>query len=189
MNIKSSLQIISEMAAADSSLNIETNYTYDTVRETYNLIPEADEPMVTEAADVIINRTRNGEYFVEMNNLVSFMFDSGIKEISEALDLVAVSNGLRPRQVGLCIESQQRIDSVLEAAKKQSKAKNDPRIMKRAADKVNKNNAVAAKLLNKGYKVVKKNKRSVVCPKCGKVAGKCKCEFATESASLNPNRS
>lgn len=182
MNIKSNIQLLSEAAKADTNLYMETNLTYDQVREAYSMIPEAEEPMVTEAADVIINKTLNGDFYVEMTNLASFMMDSGITDISEALDIVAAANNLYPRQVGLCVESQSRVDSVLEAAKKKAKAKRDPSIMKAAADKINKNNAVIAKLMGKGYKVIKKSVSSKVCPKCGKVKGKCKCELATESA-------
>lgn len=177
MNIKSNIQLLSEAAAADLKLNTEAIVGYDAVREAYSAIPEAPEPVVTEASDVLITKTANDEYYVEMLNLAPFMMDTGITDISEALDLVAAANGLQPRQVGLCIESQARVDAVLEAARKKSKETKDPKPLKKAVEKIDKNNAVAAKLMKKGYKVVKKG-AAKVCPHCGKLSGKCKCEFA-----------
>jgi len=183
MNIKSNLQLLSEAASSDVQLRTDLNSAFQTVKEAFHAIPECEEDCVTEAENVLVNRMSNGEYYVEMTCLAPFMLDSGIKDIGEALDMVAQANGLQPREVGLCIESESRVDQVLEAAEKTSKEKKDPKILKKAVDKVNKNNAVAAKLLSKGYKVVKKKAGSKVCPNCGKACGKCECSF---KESVNP---
>lgn len=184
MNLKSNLQLIAEAAAVDNSLNIQANYDYDIVKETYSIIPEINESIVTEATDVVVTKTSTNDYFVEMVNLAPFMVDSGINNIAEALDVITAAYNLPPKSIGLVIESQARIDSILEAARKKAKDKKDPKILKRAIDKVNKNNAVAKKLMDNGYKVVKKNSSSKVCPKCGKVAGKCECQL-NESGDLD----
>lgn len=176
MNLKSSMQLIAEAATADMNIRTEATRTFDMIREAYNRIPEAPEAVVTEAADVLITETFEHEYFVEMVNLAPFMLDSGIRDIAEALDMVAVANGIEPKALGLCIESQATIDAYLEAAKKKTKETGDPKHLKKAADKVDKNNKVANNLMKKGYKVVRKKAESKVCPKCGKVVSKCKCK-------------
>lgn len=183
MDIKSNLQLLSEAAEFDLREINESGINIETVRETYETIPEADEPIVTESTDVIITNTRDGEYYVEMANLAPFMFDSGIMNIAEALDVVAEANGLPKKSVGLIIESQEAVDAYLEAAKKKSKATKDPKYVKKAVEKVNKSNAAASKLMKNGYKVKKKGLNSKVCPSCGKVAEKCMCELAVIEAA------
>jgi len=183
MDIKSNLQLLSEAAEFDLRETDDSIITIDTVREAYDLIPEADEPIVTESTDVIITNTRDGEYYVEMVNLAPFMFDSGITNIAEALDIVAEANNLPKKSVGLIIESQDAVDAYLEAAKKKSEKTKDPKHAKKAAEKINKSNAAAAKLLKNGYKVKKKSVNSKVCPSCGKVAEKCMCELAVIEAA------
>ena len=183
MDIKSNLQLLSEAAEFDLRETDTSAINIDTVREAYDLIPEADEPIVTESTDVIITNTRDGEYYVEMVNLAPFMFDSGITNIAEALDIVAEANGLPKKSVGLIIESQEAVDAYLEAAKKKSAKTKDPKHAKKAAEKINKSNAAAAKLLKNGYKVKKKSVNSKVCPSCGKVAAKCMCELAVIEAA------
>jgi len=187
MNIKTNIQLLSEAAAIDNELKTDANYTLDTVKEAYKVIPEVPEAIVTEAADVVVTQLSNGDYYCEMVNLAPFMIDAGINNIAEALDLVASAYNLPEKSVGLVIESQERIDSMLEAARKSSQEKKNPKIMKKAADKVNKNNAVAAKLMKQGYKVAKKNASSKVCPKCGKVSTKCKCVIK-ETADMDSSK-
>ena len=183
MNIKSNIQLLSEVASIDNNLNTDVNYTLDTVKEAYSIIPELPEAVVTEAADVVVTQLSNGDYYCEMVNLAPFMIDSGITNIAEALDLVAAAYNLPSKSVGLVIESQDRIDSMLEAAKKSSKEKKNPKIAKNAAEKVNKNNVVASKLMKQGYKVAKKNASSKVCPKCGKVSTKCRCVIKEDATT------
>ena len=187
MNIKSNIQLLSEAAAIDNELKTDANYTLDTVKEAYSVIPEVPEAIVTEAADVVVTQLSNGDYYCEMVNLAPFMIDAGITNVAEALDLVASAYNLPEKSVGLVIESQERIDSMLEAARKSSQEKKNPKIMKKAADKVNKNNAVASKLMKQGYKVAKKNASSKVCPKCGKVFTKCKC-VVKETADIDSSK-
>ena len=176
MDLKSNLQLLAEAAAGDIQVRTEANQTFEMIREAYSRIPEAPEIVVTEASDVVITETFENEYYVEMVNLAPFMLDSGIRDIAEALDMVAAANGIAPKQLGLCIESQTTIDAYLEAARKKTKQTGDPKHLKKAAAKVDKNNKIAANLMKKGYKVVRKKSVSKVCPKCGKAVGKCKCE-------------
>ena len=133
--------------------------------------------VVTEAKDVVITQTLENEFFVEMTNLAPFMLDSGITNIAEALDMVAAANGLEPRAVGLCIESQANVDTMLEAAKKKAKETKSDKPLKAAMSKIDKNNKAAASLMRKGYKVVRKSNSSKVCPKCGKANCKCECNL------------
>ena len=178
MNIKSNLLLLAEAATADMKIHTKNTYALDSVREAYAKIPESPEMVVTEAADVVITETAENEFFVEMSNLAPFMMDSGITNIAEALDMVAAANGLEPKALGLCIESQVSVDAMLEAAKKKSEATKSDKPLKSAMAKVDKNNKAAASLMKKGYKVVKKSNSSKVCPKCGKANCKCECDMS-----------
>lgn len=180
MNLKSNLQLLAEAAALDTKMNTKNTLALESVREAYSKIPESPEMVVTEAKDVVITETFENEYFVEMTNLAPFMMDSGINNIAEALDIVAVANGLEPKALGLCIESQASVDAMLEAAKKKSKETKSDKPLKVAMGKIDKSNKVAATLMKKGYKVVKKSNASKVCPKCGKANCKCECNLSSK---------
>lgn len=177
MNIKSNLQLLAEAAATDMKIHSKNTYALDSVREAYSKIPESPEMIVTEAENVLITETFENEYYVDMANLAPFMMDSGITNIGEALDMVAAANGLEPKALGLCIESQANVDAMLEAAKKKSEETKSDKPLKAAMAKVDKNNKAAATLMKKGYKVVKKSNSSKVCPKCGKANCKCECDL------------
>ena len=175
MDIKSNMQLVAEAAAMDIKINTANSNKKDTVLEAYTAIPTIKEPAVTEAADVIINQTSDG-YYVEMVNLAPFMFDSGIKSIGTALDIVAEANNLNEKEVGLVVESQVNVNNNIANAEARAKKTGNYKVLENAVNKVNKNNLIIKRLLDEGYKVVKKSDDSKVCPKCGKVAGKCKCE-------------
>lgn len=183
MDIKSNLQLLAEAAAADTSLDIAKSAKLDTVKETYSVIDESDEMMVTEAADVIVTKTRKGEYYTEMVNIAPFMTDAGITSIAKALDMVAEANGLPEKSVGLVVESQSSVNATLDAAQAKSARTNNKKILENAINKVNKNNAIISKLLSEGFKVKKKSEDSKVCPKCGKA--KCKCECGSSCGGGN----
>ena len=176
MDIKSNLQLLSEAAAIDTKINTKAAMRYDVVREAYKAIPEATEAMVTEASDVIVTATSDGNYYVEMVNLAPFMLDSGIKSVATALDKVAESYGLPDRSVGLVVESQSFVDYTLESARAKAESTGNTKILENALSKVNKNNAIIAKLMSEGYEVVKKTDNAKVCPDCGKAKCKCDCD-------------
>ena len=182
MTFKNNLTLLSEAATIDLKMDTEEALRFDTVREAYDAIPEMNEDVVTEASDVVVLNTRDGEYYVEFVNLAPFMKDSGITDIAEALDLVASANGLNSRDVGLVIESQYDVDAYLEAAKKKSNDTRNSKTVKNAMNKVSKSTSTSKALMDKGYKVKKKSKNSKVCPKCGKAVSKCKCECGDMSS-------
>ena len=171
MNIKNDLALLSEMAASDIKLNTKNVSRADTIHEVYSSIPEIEEPVVTEACDVVITETANNNYYVEMVNLAPFMLDSGIKSISKALDMVAEANNLPVKSLGLVVESQENVDNAISKAKSNV----NPKVLESTLNKLNKNNIAINHLLREGYKVAKKSKDSKVCPKCGKATCKCEC--------------
>ena len=181
MNFKSNISLLAEAAAHEAANNVQQNYDIDTIIEAYNTIPESDEAVVTEASDVLVTRTLNNDYYVELANLAPFMKDSGITDIKDAMQLVAEANDIYLSDLTLCIESQDEVNSFLEAAKKKSKETGDSKYVKSAMKKVDKNNKAAASLMKHGVKVAKKRSSSKVCPKCGKVASKCKCECGSST--------
>lgn len=180
MDIKTNMALLAEAAAIDANLNIVNEANVDAVRESYNNIPECVGITVTEAADVVITPVA-GDYFVEMTNLAPFLLDSGIRSVSKALDMVAEANGLEPKSVGLIIDSQDTVSRMLyESTAKARKTGND-KIRENAISKVNKNIAIAKRLMSEGYKVAKKRSDAKVCDKCGKAKGKCECDGANSS--------
>lgn len=188
MDIKSNLQLLSEAAAYDTTINTKASVRLDTVREAYTAIPTMPADMVTEAADVVISAAPNGNYYVEMTNLAPFMLDSGIKSISKALDLVAEANYLPKKSVGLVVESQSYIETTLNNARTKADASGNHKILESAINKVNKNNAVIAKLLSEGYKVAKKNDDAKVCPDCGKSKSKCVCDEDCDNGNCDDKK-
>ena len=176
MDLKSNLQLMSEAAISDIQAATSMNLELDTVREAFELIPEAPEPVVTEAADVLVTQMSTGEYYVEFANLAPFMNDAGITNIAEALDLVAEVYGLPKKSIGLIVESAEKVDTILETAKSKAKKTGNQKVAKNAVVKVDKTNKVAKSLMENGYKVARKSKDSAVCSKCGKVISKCTCK-------------
>lgn len=180
MDIKTNMALLAEAAAIDANLNIVNEANVDAVRESYNSIPECVGITVTEAADVVVTPVA-GDYFVEMTNLAPFLLDSGIRSVSKALDMVAEANGLEPKSVGLIIDSQDTVSRMLyESTAKARKTGND-KIRENAISKVNKNIAIAKRLMSEGYKVAKKRSDAKVCDKCGKAKSKCECDGANSS--------
>ena len=176
MNIKSNIQLLAEAAAADLQINTQAVVELDAIKESYNSIPTAEGYCVTEASDVIVNKIGNG-YYVEMVNLSPFMLDSGITTIAKALNLVAEANGLPAKSVGLVIDSQESVNGMLANSDARAKSTGNTKIRENAVAKIQKNIAIANKLISEGYKVVKKGDKkdkNTVCPDCGKA--KCKCE-------------
>ena len=79
------------------------------------------------------------------------MTSNGITSVAEALNNVAQVNGLQEKAVGLLIESDDQVKSMInKAAKKGSKAK------ERALDKVKKATKLPEKLKKEGFSVKKK---------------------------------
>lgn len=176
MNIKSNIQLLAEAAAADLKINTQAVVELDAIKESYNSIPTAEGYCVTEASDVIVNKIGN-DYYVEMVNLSPFMLDSGITTIAKALNLVAEANGLPAKSVGLVIDSQESVNGMLANSDARTKSTGNTKIRENAVAKIQKNIAIANKLISEGYKVVKKGDKkdkNTVCPDCGKA--KCKCE-------------
>ena len=176
MNIKSNIQLLAEAAATDLQINTQAAVELDSIKESYNSIPTAEGYCVTEAADVIVNKIGN-DYYVEMVNLSPFMLDSGITTIAKALNLVAEANGLPAKSIGLVIDSQESVNNMLAGSDARAKSTGNTKIRENAIAKIQKNIAIANKLMTEGYKVAKKGDKkdkNSVCPECGKA--KCKCE-------------
>lgn len=178
MNIKSNIQLLAEAAATDLQINTQAAVELDSIKESYNSIPTAEGYCVTEAADVVVNKIGN-DYYVEMVNLSPFMLDSGITTIAKALNLVAEANGLPAKSVGLVIDSQESVNNMLASSDARAKSTGNTKIRENAVAKIQKNIAIANKLISEGYKVTKKGDKkdkNSVCPECGKAKCKCKCE-------------
>jgi hypothetical protein len=99
--------------------------------------------------------------------------------------MVAEANGLEPKSVGLIIDSQDTVSRMLYESTAKAKRTGNDKIRENAISKVNKNIAIAKRLMSEGYKVAKKRSDAKVCDKCGKAKGKCECDGANCSTGSN----
>lgn len=173
MQFKDNMALLAEAASLDIKQNSELNLERDAVKSAYKSIGECADVINHTAETVPVFRTTNNEYYTEMNYLVPFMQDNDIKSVAKALDAVAEANGLQAKSVGLFVESEAAVMSMLEKAAEKSKATGNKAVEKKAVEKVAKSQKVVDKLTASGYKVAKK-KDVEACPKCGKK--KCVCK-------------
>lgn len=173
MDIKSNIRLLSEMAESDVKVGSKIRSERASIVSEYANIPESEDFICTEASDVVVHQTEDG-FYVEMVNLAPFMMDAGLKKIGEALDLVAEANGINHREVGLVVDSHYSVGKMLESAEERANRNNNPRILESALARLKKDNDIISHLFAEGYRVRAKNKKSKVCPKCGKA--KCRCE-------------
>lgn len=148
--IKDSFSILAECAAIDLP-DTQRVVRESEVREGYNDIEEAAGNYAISAEMVPVVQIEN-EFYTEAQLLAPFMRDAGIKSIAEALDAVAEANKLEPKAVGLLIESECAVSSMIEKACKKESSKIKDAVM----DKVNKATDLAKDLKSKGFKVKRK---------------------------------
>ena len=156
--IKDTLSILAECATADVGTSKRSIVEESAIRSDYNAIEEAAEPVVITAEMVTVVKVGN-DYMTEMNCLVPYMKTFGVTSVEEALNNVAVANGLPERSVGLLVESK---------AAGNSKAKDA------CLKKVSKATDLVNKLKSKGIPVKAKKEvcsKEENCPGCGKTEG------------------
>ena len=164
--VKDPLSLLIEASDIDIKRNTKSAVRESAVRSSYDHIEEAAAP-VYYGPQIVPVVEINGEYFTEMNFLHPYMKSAKIKSIAEALNNVALANGLSEGGVGLLIESG---DNVTECINKAIESAN-PKKEKSVLDKIDKAVGISDKLKGKGINVKKKKKGK--CPKCGKL--KCEC--------------
>lgn len=154
MHLKSPYELLAESTAADLAANTEGYITESEVRARMSSIEELSESIVFGPEMVPVFGIDEG-YYTDINSIAPFMKSYNIKTVAEALDRVAQANNLPEKSVGLMIESDDYINTLLEKAEaaKATKGKN-------AANKLlNKAKAltdVPKDLIKKGFPVKKK---------------------------------
>lgn len=171
--IKDTLSILAECATADVGTSKRSIVEESAIRSDYNSIEEAAEPVVITAEMVTVVKVGN-DYMTEMNCLVPYMKTFGVTSVEEALNNVAVANGLPERSVGLLVESKAAVDRMIEEACKKSKAAGNSKAKDACLKKVSKATDLVNKLKSKGIPVKAKKEvcsKEENCPECGKTEG------------------
>lgn len=150
MFIRDTYGLLAEAAAMDLEANTSAALTESQINNVMESIEEVSEDIVYTAEMVSVIKVGD-DYLTEMNALYPYMTSNGITSVAEALNNVAKVNGLQEKAVGLLIESDDQVKSMInKAAKKGSKAK------ERALDKVKKATKLPEKLKKEGFCVKKK---------------------------------
>ena len=152
--IKDPLVLLAECAAADLDTNTELSITESSLLRAYDSIEECTDEVQIGAKMVPVIKV-DGVFVTEMNWLAPYMNANGITSIMEALNDIAMSNGLPEKSVGLLVESKDTVSGIISkvvvGAKKQ-----------KTMDKLGKNQSLLDKLKKAGYPVKrKKNKKSI----------------------------
>ena len=148
--IKDSFSILAECAAIDLP-DTKRVVRESEVRSGYNTIEEASGNYAVTASMVPVVQIGE-EYYTEAQLLAPFMRDAEIKSMGDALDAVAEANNLPAKAVGLLIESEDAVSSMIEKACKKESSKIKDAVM----DKVNKATDLANDLKEKGFNVKRK---------------------------------
>ena len=150
MFIRDTYGLLAEAAAMDLEANTSAALTESQINNVMESIEEVSEDIVYTAEMVSVIKVGD-DYLTEMNALYPYMTSNGITSVAEALNNVAQVNGLQEKAVGLLIESDDQVKSMInKAAKKGSKAK------ERVLDKVKKATKLPQKLKKEGFPVKKK---------------------------------
>lgn len=113
--LKNPIKILAECAEAEAANNTEYAVKEANLLEKYKAFAESTEEVKITAN--MVPAVKVGEkYYTEMNLLLPFMRDNGIKSISRALDEVAEANGLDKFGVGLLMESAGEIEDLIKKA-------------------------------------------------------------------------
>lgn len=152
--IKDSFSILAECAAIDLP-DTGRIVRESEVRSDYEDIEEASIDCVVCAEMVPVIQIENG-YYTEAQLLAPFMRDAGIRSMTEALDCIAEANGLPAKSVGLLMESEYTVTSMIEKACQKGSNKIKDAVM----DKVNKATGLAKDLKSKGYPVKRKKNKN-----------------------------
>ena len=148
--IKDSFSILAECAAIDLP-DTRRVVRESEVRSDYENIEEATSVYKATAEMVPVVQIGN-EFFTEAQFMAPFMRDAEIRSMAEALDLVAEANGLDAKSVGLLIESNCAVSSMIEKACQKESSKIKDGVM----NKIDKATSLAKDLKAKGYPVKRK---------------------------------
>lgn len=159
MFAKNSLSLLVEAANLDMNANTEGIMSEGQIKSAMASFDEVSEDVVVTAEMVSVIAVGE-DYLVEINNLLPFMKCNDIKSVGEALDAVSSVNGLQPKSVGLLIESEECVNSMIEKANNKFKKDKDKNAKNKVLDKISKSTALSEKLKKQGYKVKKKKNTS-----------------------------
>lgn len=148
--IKDSFSILAECAAIDLP-DTRRVVRESEVRSEYESIEEAETNYIATAEMIPVVQIGNA-YYTEAQFMAPFMRDAGIRSMVEALDYIAEANNLPEKSVGLLIESECAVSSMIEKACQKESGKAKDVIM----NKITKASDLAKDLKSKGYPIKRK---------------------------------
>ena len=152
--IKNTFSLLSEAAELDLTVDTEGYLTESEIKKTLDSIEETTEPVIVTAEMVpVINIDEC--LLTQINYLSPYMKCNGIKTVAEALDNVAMVNGLEPKSVGLLIESEDSISVMVEKANAKAKKTKNNNAKNKVLDQIKKGTDLVGKLKKDGYTVKK----------------------------------
>ena len=159
MKIDNPFSLLTEAAKADIIANTEGAITESQIMSRLDSIEEVSKDIIIppEMVPVI---SMDECYLVEMNSIAGYMKSVGITSIAEALDNVAYANNLSQKQVGLLVESDDYIRTMLEKADAKCKKDCDKKEKNKVLDKIKKSTDITEKLKKAGYTVKKKKSKN-----------------------------
>lgn len=155
MKIDNPFTLLVEAAQTDIVANTEGAITESTILNRFASIKECTKSIIVQAEAVPVFNIDEC-YVVEMNSIAGYMRSNKIKSIEEALDSVCEANHLEPYSVGLLVESDDYIQSMLEKANAKCKKDGNKKAKNAVLDKIKKSTDIADKLDKDGYPVLKK---------------------------------
>ena len=159
MLFKEPYSILAEAANMDLKANTEGAMLEEDITTAINSFDEASHDIIISAEMVPVLRV-DESYVVEMDTLYSFMKSNNVKSIAEALNMIAESNNLSEKEVGLLIESTEYFTALVEKAEAKCEKDGDKIAKNSRLAKVKKAIEVPAKLKKDGFPVVKKKSAS-----------------------------
>ena len=153
MKIDNPFNLLLEAAQSDLEMNTEGHITESTIINRFESIEECSRDIII-APEAVPVFNIDETFLVDMNSLAAYMRSNEMTSVTESLDNIAVANNLYPRSIGLLVESDDEVRSMLEKAScKSRKAKNS------VLDKIKKSTDITDKLKKNGYPVKKKKSK------------------------------
>lgn len=166
MKIDNPFNLLLEAAQSDIMNDTEGSLTESAILKRMDSIEECSRTIVISPEAVPVFNVDEC-YLVEMNAIAGYMKSTGIKSIMEALDNICEANELEPYSVGLLVESDSEIQSMLEKANAKCKKDGNKKAKNAMLDKIKKSTDITDKLKKNGYPVKKKKSVKAKDEACG----------------------
>lgn len=158
MKIDNPFNLLLEAAQSDIARDTQGELTESAILSRMNSIEECSRDIIVSPEAVPVFNIDEC-YLVEMNAIAGYMKSTRIGSVMEALDNICEANKLEPYSVGLLVESDDEIQSMLEKANAKCKKDGNKKAKNAVLDKIKKSTDIVDKLKKNGYPVKKKKSK------------------------------